>query len=155
MTTEREYEFEARCHEEGVPAALADVVANTPSHARNSVSEEYAALNLVDGKAAFASEASFSNAFAGQLHQAANRLASLEAAQDEYRPRFARMDHDVYAVEWLDTLIPLNGEALAELWAAYGRAKTFRTRGELIRRRSVWPAFSTSIDKHEYRVTAE
>lgn len=145
MTTDRETEVDRRRNEPGFAVAMQRAIDANPSFWADVISNEYAALNLMDGKPAFASEAGVSNALAGQLHCAANRLGSIKAAQDEYRPNFIRMGQNVMDVTWLNTLIPLNNAGVADLSEAYERAGTFRTRGELIRRFK--PAVPVLVDE--------
>ncbi len=95
-----------------------------------------ALLNLGARQPAYWTSATFSHAQAGILCEAANRLASLERAQDEvtdycsatgstWRPTELRL---------LDLLVPLNAAAVRDLDEAYTRSGALRSRGELERR---------------------
>jgi len=95
-----------------------------------------ALLNLGARQPAYWTSATFSHAQAGILCEAANRLASLERAQDEvtdycsatgspWRPTELRL---------LDLLVPLNAAAVRDLDEAYTRGGALRSRGELERR---------------------
>lgn len=98
--------------------------------------QRLALLNLGARQPAYWTSATFSHAQAGILCEAANRLASLERAQDEitdycsatgstWRPSEVRL---------LDLLVPLNPAAVRDLDEAYLRVNTWRSRAELEQR---------------------
>lgn len=116
-------------------AARIDAVAGAFGNA-DAPMKRLALLNLGARQPAYWTSATFSHAQAGILCEAANRLASLERAQDEltdycsatgspWRPTELRL---------LDLLVPLNAAAVADLDEAYTRSGALRSRGELERR---------------------
>ncbi|GLQ57287.1 hypothetical protein [Devosia nitrariae] len=101
----------------------------------NTLSDlEDAATNLIEGRPAFWTNAQFGNQPATLFKATVNRLASIKAAQAELSAHFTRNRRNVLSPDWLDTLLPLNPAALADLLSAYRRAGSFRTAEELLRR---------------------
>lgn len=86
---------------------------------RDGVTEEYAANNLAQFKPAFGWLNGYANMPASTFAAAVNRLADIEAAQDELEAYFANNGRDVYDVQWLDNLLPLNRPAMLNLMRAY------------------------------------
>ncbi|HEY8358649.1 MAG TPA: hypothetical protein VIL30_14420 [Ramlibacter sp.] len=101
-------------------------------HCADANRDEDAAVNLVEGKPAFASGYSYSNAFGSLLASAANRLGSIEAAQDELAEHSALDDYRDEAL--LDRLYPLNRAAELDLMVAYQRCGTWIDSTDLRRR---------------------
>lgn len=104
---------------------------------------DHVIANLEAGRPAFWSTCGNSAALDGQLFDAANCHASIEAAQDEYKGIFARRGMDPRNEEHLDRLIPLNRAAAMDLLRAYQAVGTFRTGEELARRafKRGWPLY--------------
>lgn len=96
--------------------------------------EDDAIANLIAGKPAFWSTCGNSNQPGGTMLDAANRLASVEEAQNDIEAHFARHGRDVRDEKWMDDLLPLNHAAVMNLMRAYQAVGTFRTREELYAR---------------------
>lgn len=101
---------------------------------RDFSAEQSAAQNLANGLPAFGWTNTYSNAPAGELVSAINRLGGIEAGQDDLRAHFARNGRDVTDECWLDNLLPLNKSAVMDLMRAYQNVGTFRSPDELRRR---------------------
>lgn len=98
----------------------------------NSLTAEYAARNIVEGKPAFWHTEGYSNGPAGAFLSEVNRLASIEAGAVYLRGFFPARGYG--SVEFLDRLLPLNDAAVDDLAGAYAAAGSFRDLSELIRR---------------------
>lgn len=98
---------------------------------RDGVTEEYAANNLAQFKPAFGWLNGYSNMPASTFAAAVNRLANIEAAQEELASYFTNNDRDVYDAQWLDNLLPLNRPAMLNLMRAYCHAGVMTTLEEL------------------------
>lgn len=98
----------------------------------NTLTAEYAARNIVEGKPAFWHAEGYSNGPAGAFLAELNRLGSIEAASAYLNGFFPHRHYG--SVDFLDRLLPLNYAAVDDLAGAYAAAGSFRDRSELIRR---------------------
>lgn len=101
-------------------------------HCADANRDEDAAVNLVEGKPAFASGYSYSNSFGSMLASAANRLGSIEAAQTELKQYFALDEFE--DEQHLARLYPLNRAAELDLMVAYQRCGTWIETADIRRR---------------------
>ena len=98
----------------------------------DSLAQEDAVDRLTRGQAAYWSVARYHDSHGCIMRQLVNTHRGIEAAFAEYHRSYPHSTMSEIAE--LDKLLPLNAAAVHELLAAYKRAGTFRTEGELIAR---------------------
>jgi len=99
----------------------------------DDISRDLAIDAIASGRAAFWTTGTYHNQLAANLLNEVNKGATVENAMLFW---FAGRRQDVKIRTGLDTLIPLNAKASAELVAAYELCGTFRNERELERRRA-------------------